>query len=255
VSASDPTRRFSDRVQSYVRYRPGYPEAALDFLAAACPPSPAVADVGMGTGILTEALLRRGWSVWGVEPNLEMRQAAEQNLSSWETFTSVAGRAEETGLASGLVDLVTAAQAFHWFDRPAARREFARILRPGGWLALLWNNRRKSGSAFLEGYEGLLRRWSVDYTEVDHSQVTDAAVSAFFAPGRCELRLFPNRQVFDLKGTCGRLASSSYAPAPGHPNHAPMMAELHDLFGRCAERGTVTFEYDTLVYLGGLDPA
>src|SRR5437588_12107902 len=134
--SADHTRRFSGRVENYIRYRPGYPLSVVELLAGECGlmPGPGCADVGSGTGILSEMFLRNGNRVYGVEPNREMREAGERLLSTYDNFVSVEGRAEATTLAAGSVDFVTAGQAFHWFERDGARREFARVLKDGGWV-------------------------------------------------------------------------------------------------------------------------
>lgn len=249
----DPTRRFSDRVAHYVRYRPGYPEALLGALeeGAGLGPESAAADVGSGTGISTELLLRAGGEVFAVEPNAEMRAAAEARLSAEPRFRSVAGTAEATGLPDGSVDLVAAGQAFHWFDRERFRAECRRILRAGGRVALFWNSRRTDSTPFLRAYEDLLRRFGTDYERVDHLRLGPADFEPFFG-GPYESRSFPNEQVFDLEGLRGRLLSSSYTPGPGHPDHEPMLAELRGLFDRHQEDGRVRFEYDTELHVGRL---
>src|SRR5579884_1615786 len=150
LSELDPTGRFSGRAEDYARSRPRYPDAVLDALRRdiGLSPQTIVADIGSGTGILTEMFLRNGNVVYGVEPNPDMRRAAEQLLAGYHRFHSINGTAEQTTLPAGSIDLVTAAQAFHWFDAAAARREFRRILRPPYIVALLWNDRRKDGSPF-----------------------------------------------------------------------------------------------------------
>ncbi|HUK14095.1 MAG TPA: class I SAM-dependent methyltransferase [Thermoanaerobaculaceae bacterium] len=256
MARDDATQRFSNRVENYVRYRPHYPAALGELLARECglAAGMTVADLGSGTGILSELFLRRGCRVLGVEPNPEMRAAGERLLGADPRFTSVAGTAEATTLPDASVDLVAAGQAFHWFDREPARAEFLRILRPGGWVVLVWNKRRKSGAPFMEAYEGLLQRWSVDYAEVDHERVTDEVVADFFAPGPVERRSFETRERMDLEASRGRLESASYVPAPGHPNHGPMIAELAGLVARHGTAGVVTYEYDTVAYFGRLVP-
>lgn len=257
MTRPDPTRRFSDRVANYVRYRPGYPEALLRALAeeAGLGPGKAVADVGSGTGISSELLLRPGCEVYAVEPNAEMRAAAEERLDGEPRFHSVDGTAEATTLPDASVDLVTAGQAFHWFDVERTRAEFARILcgapRAPGQVALFWNSRRTDASPFLRAYEDLLQRFGTDYREVDHLNVGPETLAPFFG-GPYESRTFPNHQDFDLEGLRGRLLSSSYAPGPGHPDHEPMLSELRRIFDRHQEAGRVRFVYDTELYLGKL---
>jgi ubiquinone/menaquinone biosynthesis C-methylase UbiE len=253
----DVTQRFSGRVEAYVKYRPGYPAEVVSLLERECGlgRGSKIADVGSGTGILSEIFLRHGNRVFGVEPNREMREAGERLLAGYPAFVSVAGRAETTTLADHGVDFITAGQAFHWFDRPVARREFVRILRPEGWVVLIWNVRRKESTAFLRAYERLLLTYSIDYEIVDHDRVTGAVIAAFFHPDSFSLRTFENRQVFDYRGLEGRLLSSSYVPGPGHPNHGPMLAELAKIFATHQEGGTVSLDYDTEVYFGRLTGA
>jgi SAM-dependent methyltransferase len=249
-----PTARFSDRVEDYVRYRPGYPPEVLDLLRAECGlrPSHIVADIASGTGMFTRLLLENGNSVFAVEPNTEMREMGIRQLESYNRLVSVAGTAEETTLRSASVDFVTAAQAAHWFDLPRARAEFARILRREGWCVLIWNERRTATTPFLRDYEQLLLTYGTDYKEVRHERTT-AMIHEFFAPALADERVFDLRQRFDYEGTAGRLLSSSYAPLEGHPSHAPMMRELQLIYRAHATDGKVEFEYNTRVYCGHLD--
>jgi SAM-dependent methyltransferase len=249
----DPTARFSDRVADYVRTRPGYPPGVLDLLRreAGLTPDVVIADVGSGTGLSAEMFLKAGYTVYGVEPNRDMREAAAALLARYPAFHSIDGKAEATTLAAESVGAVVAGQAFHWFDPGKARHEFRRILRPPGLVVLLWNTRKLDTTPFLRAYEELLHRFGTDYKEVVHTNVDRAALRAFFG-GDIEARVLPNEQVFDRDGICGRLRSSSYTPPPGHPNHEPMLRELDRIFDAHAEGGTVRFEYDTELYFGRL---
>jgi SAM-dependent methyltransferase len=255
TSWADPTRRFSTRVDDYVRYRPHYPPEIIPLLTRECGlgATSVVADIGSGTGILSELFLLNGCRVLGVEPNREMREAGERLLRGYATFVSIAGTAEATTLPAASVEFVTAGQAFHWFDGPLARAEFARILVPGGRVVLVWNTRRKKGSPFSEAYEALLQRWSIDYAEADHERITDEMIAAFYAPATVVKRSFPNSQKLGLEGARGRLESSSYVPAPGHPDHESILAELRIVFDRTNRGGMVIFEYDTVLYYGRLE--
>lgn len=250
----DPTGRFSTRVADYVRYRPDYPAAVLRLLEEECGLDPAsvIADVGSGTGILSELFLRNGNRVYGVEPNREMREAGERLLAAYTNFVSVDGRAEETTLDDASVDFVTAGQAFHWFEPASARREFIRVLRPGGWVVLAWNDRRTAGTPFLEEYERLLLEYGTDYREVSAKYMEESALSTLFGADEPRTASFDNEQVFDFDGLRGRLTSSSYSPPPGHPNFDPMMRELESLFRRHECDGRVVVAYETKVFYGHL---
>ena len=248
-----PTARFSDRVENYIRYRPGYPPQVLELLRAECGLGPrhVVADVASGTGTFTRVLLENGNPVFAVEPNTEMREAGSRLLQSFAQLTSVEGTAEETTLPSASVDFVTAAQAAHWFDRRRARPEFVRILKSGGWCVLIWNERRTTATAFLRDYEHMLLTYGTDYKEVRHEHTT-ATIDEFFAPAPYQERCFELRQRFDYKGAAGRLLSSSYVPLAGHPNYDPMIEELGRIFRAHARDGMIEFEYNTRVYYGRL---
>ena len=253
MPASNATSRFSDRVGNYIRYRPGYPREALEALNRECGlmPSHVIADIASGTGIWTRMLLENGNPVYAVEPNVDMRQAGERLLAEFAKFKSVDGSAEATTLSDASADFVTSAQAAHWFDRKRTRREFVRILKPEGWLVLLWNEREVDTTAFLRDYEQLLLAFGTDYEDVRHERTTDS-VNEFFDPLPYEERVFAMRQEFDYTGLEGRLLSSSYAPGPGHPKHEPMLKELRRIFEQHMRNGIVGFDYKTRVYFGKL---
>lgn len=253
MPASNATSRFSDRVENYIRYRPGYPEEALDVLTRECglTSGDVIADIASGTGIWTRRWLENGNRVYAVEPNIDMRQAGERLLSEFTNFTSVHGSAEATTLSGASVDFVTAAQAAHWFDRGRTRHEFVRILKPRGWLVLLWNEREVDTTPFLRDYEHLLVTFGTDYEDVRHERTTDS-VNEFFDPLPYQERVFAMRQEFDYEGLEGRLLSSSYAPGPGHPKHQPMLKELRRIFQQHVENGIVGFDYKTRLYFGKL---
>ncbi len=250
---TDPTRRFSSRVEDYIRYRPGYPAAIIPLLARECGLGAgcAVADIGSGTGLLAGLFLRLGCEVFGVEPNREMRLAGERLLAGEPRFHSLDGRAEATGLPDSAVDFVTAGQAFHWFDREKARGEFRRISKPPHWTVLAWNERLVEGR-FLKEYEALLHRYSSEYAKVDHRRVDAAAMDRFYGRGAWRLATFPNDQHFDLQGLLGRLHSSSYAPPAGSQAYERMNTEMSRLFAASQVNGHVVFRHETKVYYGAL---
>ena len=261
----DSTTRFSDRVEHYVKYRPGYPEGIVGYLrdAYGLGPEWVVADIGSGTGILTELFLKNGNRVYGVEPNREMREKGEALLVGYAgtagapgggagKFVSVDGTAEATGLADASVDMIVAGQAFHWFDPDRSRTEFGRVLRPGGVVVLIWNE-RLVGSAFEKEYEELILRFAIDYTTINHKNIAEGEIGRFFHPAAYALATFPNEQLFDPDGLKGRLLSSSYIPKEG-PRHMDMLHALRKLFDRHAAGGRVRVGYDTKVYSGILKP-
>lgn len=252
---SDPLARFSNRSENYAKYRPGYPARVIEILRSDCglTETSVIADVGSGTGILSEMFLKNGNPVFAIEPNAAMRLAAEGLLKKYEKFKSIEAKAEVTTLETRSVDIVTAAQAFHWFDRPKAKREFTRILKPGGWVVLMWNERRLDSTAFLRAYENLLLRYGTDYEKVRHENVT-SEITEFFAPETFELQTLENVQYFDFESLKGRLLSSSYAPNQDHPNFNAMLRELEEVFNANQREGIVNFEYETKVYYGLLSP-
>ena len=248
--------RFSNRVQDYVRYRPGYPPALLQWLheVQGVAADARVADIGAGTGISSQMLLAAGHPVIAVEPNAAMRTAAERWLAvDGAAFRAVPGTAEATGLPDASIDLISAAQAFHWFDTQAIRPEWQRILSPGGRVLVYWNSRLLDGSPFLRGYEQLLLDHGTDYSAVAERYQSDDDMRAWFGGGLQAIGSFPNVQLLDYHALQGRLLSSSYAPVAGDPAHAPMLAALRALFDAEAIDGQVAFEYQTRAFLGTLD--
>jgi ubiquinone/menaquinone biosynthesis C-methylase UbiE len=254
MTFTDAKQRFSNRVADYVRYRPGYPKAALDPLQRECGlrPGHIVADIGSGTGFLSELFLKNGNRVYGVEPNEAMRQAGEEYLASYDGFSSIAGSAESTKLDDASADFVTAGQAFHWFEQNAARREFSRILRPAGWVVVLWNERLTDTSPFLRDFEALLGKFGTDYSRVNESYPREEQMRDFFQHQAYRQERLPNFQEFDFRGLAGRVRSSSYMPANDHPSYEPMMAELERIFRAHQQLGRLRMEYQTRLYFGQL---
>ena len=253
---ADATTRFSDRVEYYIKSRPHYPPALLEFMRTGLgfTREHTVADVGSGTGILTEMLLKHGNVAYAVEPNEPMRRAAEQLLAPrYPNFRSIAATAEATTLGDASVDFVTAGQAFHWFDPDRARAEFQRILRGRGWVVLVWNDRRLDRPAFAVGYEQLVRRYNTDFDKINHRNVSkdeSEALRRFFNGSKYENVNFDNPQTHDWDGVRARLLSSSYMPLADDPRHEAMLNGLREMFDAHQREGKVTLEYDTRVYYG-----
>lgn len=250
----DPTRRFTDRADSYAQCRPRYPRDVVELMKSGMglTSESVIADVGSGTGILSELFLDNGNVVLAVEPNEAMRAKAEQLLARRPGFRSIDGRAEDTTLKNACADFVTAGQAFHWFEVQASRREFGRILKPGGFCVFVWNWRNVEASGFMRAYENLLLDFSEEYHLLKKLDAIEADLAAFFSPGRHRVSKFASVQELDLDGLKGRLRSVSYAPRAGDPRHKPMIASIERLFRQHEDGGRVRMFYDTLVYFGRL---
>jgi len=247
--------RFSDRVENYLRYRPHYPQGVLDFLFLhnMVKSGSVVADVGSGTGFSARPFLERNVAVIGIEPNEEMRNASEKYLSAFPSFLAIDGTAEHTTLVDAAVDAIIAAQAFHWFNIDEVIPEFKRIIKPGGYVILMWNDRQVKSSEFLHDYEKLLKKYGTDYHTIDNRNTTDEIIDAFFiklSGKKPEKIVFKNSQEFNYEGLKGRLLSSSYVPYPGHENFESMICDLEKIFTERSHKGKVKFEYNTTVYVG-----
>jgi ubiquinone/menaquinone biosynthesis C-methylase UbiE len=252
MSGRAASERFGAVVEDYDRYRPTYPEVAMDFLTQrlGSPQQTRIADIGSGTGISSAPMLERGYTVYAVEPNANMRAAAEKKFQSNPHFHSVAGGAEDTTLPGASVHAVIAAQAFHWFDKPRAQREFARILTPGGQVALLFNERLTEENAFLRGFEDALLKHSIDYTQVNHANLKPEVFENFYHA--FTRTCFRHEQVVNLEGMLGRVRSCSYVPHPGDEGWPALEEEMVALFNAHHCAGRVTILYETQVYLGTL---
>jgi ubiquinone/menaquinone biosynthesis C-methylase UbiE len=243
---------FSNKVKDYVNYRPTYPIDAIDYLydILKLNEKSTVADIGAGTGIFSKLLVERGTKVFAVEPNQEMRESSVQTLGKDINFHAIEGSAELTNLSDNSVDFIVCAQAFHWFDRTATKIEFKRIIKEHGKVILVWNTRQTKGTPFLEGLEHLLLNYGIDYSEVNHKNISEEDLQSFFKENTMEKSVFKMQQLFDFEGLRGRIMSSSYSPMPEHPNYEPMMEGLRKLFNRYEKNGKVPYIYDTELYLG-----
>lgn len=245
----DTVERFSNRIANYIKYRPDYPREIVSYLADKCglTADSLIADIGCGPGQSTRIFLENGNCVFGVEPNEGMRTAAVDQLAEFSNFTPVNGTAEATTLSDAFVDMIVAAQAFHWFDPEKARIEFARILKPGGHIVLMWNERQLDTTPFLVEYEQLLLKYATDYTKVRHENVDALKLDEFF-PTDYASAVFENVQVFDFDGIKGRMFSSSYMPSEDDPAAAAITDELYALFAKHSEQDRIEVIYDTRIY-------
>ncbi len=246
---TDTIERFSNRVENYVKYRPHYPREIVTYLEAFCglTKDTVIADVGCGPGMSTKLFLENGNRVIGVEPNDAMRAAASEYLAEFPQFTPIKGTSDATTLPDESIDMVVAAQAFHWFDPQKTRPEFKRIAKPDAWTVLIWNIRQETTTPFLVEYEQFISDHSVDYHVVKHNNITDKEIGEFLGPDFITAK-FDNVQEFDFEGLLGRLASSSYMPPEGHEKYADMAQELQVLFAKHARNDRIEILYDTMLY-------
>ena len=249
--ANDSKSRFSNRVADYVKWRPSYPKEAVDLLFAklGLTAEGHVADIGSGTGIFTKLLAGRVAKIYAVEPNKDMRAAAEHDLSGFQSFVSVNASAERITLPDSSVDLIVSAQAFHWFDHAACKREFARILKPSGNVALIWN-RRLEDNPFAIAYEELLKNSCSEYKRVDHRNLLDSDFTAFFKNGVFKRESFPYSQALDFAGLLGRSKSSSYVPLPGSKEYESFEKGLRSLHDELNVNGLVEIPYRSEIIWG-----
>ncbi|NHJ47033.1 MAG: class I SAM-dependent methyltransferase [Asgard group archaeon] len=250
--SKEPTKRFSDRVDNYVKYRPTYPIELITKLQeeGIIEKTSTIADIGSGTGIFTKILLDSDYQVIGVEPNNEMREFAEEYLSNYSNFSSIAAPAENTTLEENSADVITTAQAFHWFDREKARKEFLRILKPNGYLVIIWNDRIRDKIPFPTAYNDLLKKYCLDHEVDNHYKITFDQITDFYGSTNVMVYTCENSQIFDYEGIKGRLLSSSYSPKENEPNFLPLIADLKTAFDNHQIKGKVKMEYNTKMHYG-----
>jgi ubiquinone/menaquinone biosynthesis C-methylase UbiE len=248
--AEDFTRRFTGRARFYSTSRPSYPSRILDILKTeiSFDQTYVKADIGSGTGLLSELFLANGNCVMGVEPNDDMRIFAEKSLGRFRKFLSVKGTAERTSLEATTIDLVTVGQALHWFDCDAASREFARILKPNGHACIIYNDRNNEDSFMME-YDQIVSKYARDRAIVP--TIDRAYLSRFFKNPEYSKFSMSNEQLLDFEGLLGRMTSASYMPSPSDEEQfAAMRREVSRLFRTRERLGKVRMLYNTTVFLG-----
>jgi len=248
--SEDFTRRFTGRAFFYSTSRPSYPGRILDILRTEIgfDQTYVVADIGSGTGLLSELFLTNGNRVPGVEPNDDMRNFAENILVKFPRFLSVRGTAEHTSLEGASIDLVSVGQALHWFDCEVSSREFARILKTNGHVCIVYNDRNNQ-DPFMREYDQIVSRYARDRANVPN--IDDAYLSGFFRKGKYSKFSLPNEQLLDFEGLLGRMTSASYMPNPSDEEQfALLRKDVARIFKTYEKRGKVRMLYDTAVFLG-----
>jgi SAM-dependent methyltransferase len=251
ISEFKPTERFSGIVENYARYRPGYPGEIISILEEKynMENGKVIGDIGSGTGIFSKLLIEAGYFVFCVEPNDEMRIYSENEFAGLQNFKSVKGTAEKTNLSSQSVDAITAAQSFHWFDTFPVIDEFNRILKPDGYIILIWNDRRSDNNDFMNQYEKLLTRYCPDYSETSHKNYSSDRINSIFSGYNIDFYQIENHQDLNLDAFLGRLKSCSYCLKKDHENYNLLMDEITTLHTAFQSNGIVRFEYDTIMYV------
>lgn len=246
------TKRFSDRVENYVKYRPDYPPFLINVLENELNfrKDFILADIGSGSGILSKLFLDHGNQVFCVEPNDEMRKAAEIILSEYGNYKSINGTAEKTNLEADSIDLIVAGQSYHWFNNSKTKKEFKRILKPNSSVVLIWNSRKKDNNQFSKEYEELINKFSKDYKHVAHYNISDRDLKLFFNEKGCKTIILENHQILDYNGLKGRLFSSSYMPNQNEKIANTIMKELEGIFNRHQKDEKVSIDYDTEIFVG-----
>lgn len=245
------TERFSGRVENYVRYRPHYPKEIITFLKKSISFTDQwiVADIGSGSGISSELFLKNGNVVMAIEPNQEMRAAAEAQFKKKKKFISLKGTAENTTLPENSVDLIVAGQAFHWFNQRKSKKEFQRISTPNGYLLLMWNE-RDMNSPVQKAYHQMLLELAPKYEEVCQQNINEKAIKSFFSPNPFTFHSIPQSQFFDLEGFKGRLFSTSYAPIGIEKEEKILIKRLKKIFDQFNVNGLLEFPYHCKIYCG-----
>ncbi|UYP44080.1 hypothetical protein NEF87_000365 [Candidatus Lokiarchaeum ossiferum] len=247
----DPKTRFTSRSKYFSKFRPSYPNEIINLLKKKriLQETTTIADIGSGTGILSELFLKENNLVYGIEPNSEMRQESAKLLQIYPNFQPLNGSAEATSLRSDSIDLITVGQAFHWFDMKQAIFEFKRILKSRGTVLLVWNLRKTVGSSFNEIYEDIMLKYGSDYAYLKKPLLFEN----FFPNNHNEYYHFETQQLLDFQGFIGRTLSSSYIPLEKDPQYAPMYEELKNIFYNNQIQGKVVFEYNTEMIISYFD--
>ena len=243
--------RFDGKGELYAKARPNYTAALFEYLKAdpVLPAGSVFADVGAGTGIFSAQLLDCGYKVFAVEPNADMRRKAEEALSQREGFTSVDGDDAAMGLPDRSVDVVTAAQAFHWFDAAAFQRECRRVLKPGGKVILVYNSRDKAAPC-TRALAELYRRYNPEFHEFSNGMTHEKCL-VFYKDG-CEVFRADNTQTYDRQGWLDRTLSSSYSLKEGDAGFTEYRQEIDRLFDRYSADGRIAVPTETVAYIGSV---
>jgi len=245
--------KFDGMGKIYSAARPSYPNRLIDFIFSGYARDEIlIADIGSGTGILTRLLLERGAVVYAVEPNADMKAVAEENLSGYNNFISINGTAEKTGLEDNFIDMITAAQAFHWFDLNEFKKECGRILKKDGNVFLIWNVRGENNDIFIS-YNAAMKKYCPGYSgQAGGMEFNEINKFEIFFGGAYEETIYENDLTYDRDGFIRRALSTSYALKKNDPGYPAFTGELGDIFDRFNENGIIKIPNQTQCYSGRL---
>jgi SAM-dependent methyltransferase len=243
----NPTERFNNRVENYLKFRPHYPEELFSFLETQLKLDSRMklADIGSGTGLFAEPLLKKGYAIYCIEPNDEMRSAAEKHLSIYPGFISIDNRAEHTGLEPNSIDCIIVAQAFHWMNPIETKQEFSKILKDNGKIIICWILAMED-TEFLEKYEGIRKTFGIEYTATKRAD--ESVLREFYSPQNMNSKIFYHKIKMDFEKLKGHLLSASFIPQRGHGSFNVMIDSLQELFDKYNENGFIEMKYQTIVF-------
>lgn len=245
--------RFYNKADKYELYRPNYTNESIDLIIEKCKidlnNNLFVADIGSGTGKFTKLLLDKGFNVFAIEPNSDMRKIAQKKFKNYNNFISLDNTAEDTGLKENSVDLITVAQAFHYFDLDKVKKEFKRILKPNGKVVLIWNFRLRS-SNFISQYEDIIYSFHSNTNEPTHAQdkMVDEVFSDFFS----DYTIFniSNEQKFNFDSLWGRTLSNNHMPSENEEDYDILYNKIKELFDIYQKDNEIIFPYRTQIVIG-----
>ena len=244
---------FASRAQDYRMYRPSYPPQAVDLILSLCP-EPVIADLGSGTGKLSELLAEHAAALYAVEPNMQMRQYAEENLGGFRNVHSVSATAEQTTLDDASVDIITAAESFHWFDNERTHREMRRILKKDGYVVLLWNSFK--GNPYDEEMKKISEKYRSKKGEKPFgvsAKLRKVRAENLFGDGNYQFQEFDNSFMQSREEFRGGMLSTSFAPDKASEDYMQFVLEVERLFDRYAKDGEIKTVVKTICFWGKLD--
>ncbi|MGG0175103.1 class I SAM-dependent methyltransferase [Gottfriedia acidiceleris] len=243
---------FTGKADLYSKFRPSYPNEYINYLLSEnhLGEGNVIADIGSGTGILTRLLLEKKLTVLAIEPNDEMRGIAEKTLKEYDQYKSINATAENTSLKNNSVDLITVAQAFHWFDKEKFRLECKRILKENLKVSLVWNSKDLLSPLMIELQE-ICKETCPRFKGFSGGiEDTPDVYNQFFKNENYEKMVFRNDLEMDLEGFLGRNLSSSFSPLSGEEEFEPYRTALTNLFNKYSINGKIIYPYITKSYLG-----